>query len=224
MTSRLLAEDVVDVRLLDAMDAGGCVLCVVRKRAERGMLETIISERVLDIGFREGLERDHAFCRRHVPGLLEADRRSSGILGASILYGAIVARRLAALREAVAVRGRRRRARLDAARARPPCLACEQGALAAETAADRLAQRCADPGWAAAIGAIPLCLDDLGAFMAATGDAASGAQVVARQLDRVGALRDRLEGFAHHSAADRRHLLTAEERAAADEAARLLGG
>jgi hypothetical protein len=48
--------------------------------------------------------------------------------------------------------------------------------------------------------------------------------VEARQLVRVEALRARLESFAHRSAHDRRHLITDDERRAADEAAELLGG
>ena len=190
------------------------------------MLDGIIAERVLDIGFRESLERDHGFCRAHAAGLLAADRRASGMLGSSILYEAMVGRRLAALREAVAPRGggRRRRTRLASARERPPCLVCIEGARAADTATARLAERCADAAWAAVIGDIPLCLDDLGAFMAAAGDGSAPEPVVARQLERVEALRARLEGYAYHSAADRRHLLTDGERAAADEASRLLGG
>lgn len=222
--SRLTVLDVVDVRLLAAIESGGCVVCRVRARATQGMLDAIIAERVLDIGFREGLERDHGFCRRHVAGLLAADRRASGILGSSILFEAIVDRRLAALRDVAALRGRRRRNRLASARKRPPCLVCVEGARAAETAVSRLAERCADPGWAAVVGELPLCLDDLGAFMAAAGDFPSAAIGVARQLERVEAIRARLAAYAHHSAADRRHLLTDEERAAADDASRLLGG
>lgn len=222
--SQLTALDIVDVRLLAAIESGGCVVCKVRWRAAQGMLDGIIAERVLDIGFREGLERDHGFCGPHAAGLLATDRRASGILGSSILYEAIVGRRLAALRDVTGLRGRRRRARLASARERPPCLVCIEGARAAETAAARLAERCADPAWAAVVGEIPLCLDDLGAFMAAAGDIPAAAIVVARQLERVEAIRARLEGYAHHSAADRRHLLTDAERAAADEGSRLLGG
>jgi hypothetical protein len=220
----LPARDVVDVRLVAAIESGGCVPCKVRLRAAQGMLDAIIAERVLDIGFREGLERDHGFCRSHAAGLLAADRRSSGILGSSILYEAIVGRRLAALRAATSHRGRRRRASLASARKRPPCLVCIEAARAAETATTRLVERCADPAWAAVVEGIPFCLDDLGTFMAAAIDVPTADIAVTRQLERVEAIRARLDGYAHHSSADRRHLLTDEERAAADEASRLLGG
>lgn len=224
MTERLPARDLVDVRLTAAIDVGGCALCEVRSRGELGTLDAIIAERVLDLGFRAGLEREYGLCRRHARGLLEADRRSSGILGSSILFGAIVQRRTAALREATAVSGRRRRGRLASVRTRPPCLPCGLGSQAVETAANRLVERCADPAWAAVIADIPFCLDDLALLLAVAGDEPAVAAVAERQLARLDAIQRRLEGFADHSAQDRRHLLTDVERAAADEAARLLGG
>ncbi len=221
---RAPASDLVDVRLLDAIDVGGCAMCAVRTRSERATLDTIIAERVLDLGFRAGLERDHAFCRRHAGELIEADRRASGILGSSILYGAMLERRLVRLRDALGRRGRIRRTRLDAARRRPPCGVCLQGATAVETAVGRLAERAADPAWAARIGAIPFCLDDLGTLVAAVGDAPAFAPILDAQLARLDDLHQRLEGYAHHSAHDRRHLVTDGERAAAQEAAKVLGG
>ena len=221
---QLPSRDLVDVRLAAAIKLGGCAVCAVRTRSERATLDAIIAERVLDIGFREGLERDHAFCRRHALGLLEADRRGSGILGSSILFGAIVERRAAALRTALSARGRSRRQRLATARRRPPCLACDQGTSAVEIALARLVERSMDPAWAAMLLEIPFCLDDLGALLAAAGDEAAFAPIAEHHLARLEDVRVRLEGYAHHSAHDRRHLLTDDERAAAHEAARLLGG
>jgi hypothetical protein len=218
------SSDLVDVRLLDAIELGGCAVCAVRARSERATLDAIIAERVLDLGFRAGLERDHAFCRRHVGELIEADRRASGVLGSSILYGAMLERRLAELRDAVGRRGRSRRTRLEAARRRPPCLVCQQGAQAVETAVGRLAERAGDPTWAPMLGGIPFCLDDLGTLAAAAGDAAAFRPVLAVQMERLDRLHQRLEGYAHHSAQDRRHLLTDDERSAAQEAAKVLGG
>ncbi len=149
---RAPASDLVDVRLLDAIDVGGCAMCAVRTRSERATLDTIIAERVLDLGFRAGLERDHAFCRRHAGELIEADRRASGILGSSILYGAMLERRLVALRDAVKRNGRARRTRLEASGRRPPCGVCVQGATGVETAIWRLVERAADPAWAGLMG------------------------------------------------------------------------
>jgi hypothetical protein len=220
----LPARDLVDVRLSAAIDAGGCVVCGVRARSETATLDAIIAERVLDLGFRAGLERDHAFCRRHAAALIEADRRVAGILGSSILYGAMIARRAADLRSAVAARGRGRRKRLAEAAARPSCLVCTQGASGVDVALARLVDRAADPVWAPVITAIPYCLDDLVSLLAVAGDAPAMVPVAERQLARLDDLVRRLDGYAYHSAQDRRHLMTDEERAAADEAARLVGG
>jgi hypothetical protein len=220
----LPSRDIVDVRLAAAIKLGGCAVCAVRARSERATLDAIIAERVLDIGFRAGLERDHGFCRRHSAELLEANRQASGILGSSMLFGAIVGRRAAALREALGARGRSRRRRLAEAGRRPPCIACGQGASAVEIALARLVDRSTDPAWAAVILGIPFCLDDLTALLAAAGDDPSFAPIAQHHLDRLDDLRRRLDGYADHSAQDRRHLLTDEERAAADEAARLLAG
>jgi hypothetical protein len=223
-TAGLPSRDLVDVRLAAAIKLGGCAICAVRARSARATLDAIIAERVLDIGFREGLERDHAFCRRHSAALLEADRRTGGILGSSILFGAMVERRAAVLGDALASRGRGRRQKLAAARRRPPCLACEQGASGVEIAIARLVERSADPAWAAVMLEIPFCLDDLGALLAAAGDHVSVGPIAQHHLGRLEDLRRRLDGYAHHSAQDRRHLLTDDERSAADEAARLLAG
>ena len=221
---RLPARDLVDVRLVAAIEAGGCAICHVRARAERGMLDTTVAERVLDLGFRAGLERDHAFCRRHVAALLAADRRASGILGSSILFGAMIDRRASAIRAALGCHGRRRRSQLAVARDRPRCLVCDQGAQAVENAVHRMVERCAEPAWTDALRDVPFCLDDLVLLLTQGGDDPSLAIVADAQLTRLDDLRARLEGYAHHSAQDRRHLLTDAERSAADEAARVLGG
>jgi hypothetical protein len=222
--SKLPARDIVDVRLSDAMAGGGCPICGVRARSEQATLDAIIAERVLDLGFRAGLEREHAFCRRHAGELIEADRRAAGILGSSILYGAMLERRLAVLRDAISSRGRTRRSRLGQAARRPPCLVCSQGATMAATAMARLVQRADDPAWAAATSDAACCLDDLAALLAAAGDVPAFQPIAEAQLATLETLRARLEGYAYHSAQDRRHLLTDDERSAADEAARRLRG
>ena len=48
--------------------------------------------------------------------------------------------------------------------------------------------------------------------------------VARRQLARFEDLRRRLDGYAHHSSHDRVQLMTDEERGAADDATRVLGG
>lgn len=224
MTGKLPARDLVDVRLSAAIDAGGCAICGVRTRSEQATLDAIIAERVLDLGFREGMERDHAFCRRHAAELIVADRRAAGILGSSILYGAMITRRLAGLREALGTRGRGRRSRLERAMRRPQCLVCTQGVSGVDVALSRLVDRASDPAWAAVVADIPFCLDDFVGLLATAGDAPAMAPIAEQQLARLDDLARRLDGYAYHSSQDRRHLLTDDERAAADEAARVLGG
>ena len=224
-TTGLPAKDLVDVRLSDAFGSGGCPICAVRARSERAMLDTIIAERVLDIPFRESLERTQGFCRRHGAELVLADRRGpGGILGSSILYGAMLDRRLEPLRGALGRRGRSLRTRLTAARKRPLCLACDQGASAVETALGRLVVRTGDPAWAEAMSAAPFCLDDLVALWTVADGAEAFEPIAGRQVERLTAVRSRLQGFVDHSAHDRRHLLVADEGTAAGEAAELLGG
>jgi len=219
------ASDIIDVRLLEALRAEGCPVCVVRARSEKGILDTIINERVLDRGFRSDLERRQAFCRRHVAALVSTDRRETGgILGSSLLLGAILDRRIADLGTAVGSRGRDLRHRLKDARLRPPCLVCSQGATAVETALVRFAERSRDGAWAAVLAEAPFCLDDFLALWSNAGPERAFEPVARAQLARFGALSRRLEGFAHHSSHDRRHLLTDEERGAADEGTRALGG
>jgi hypothetical protein len=220
-----LATDIVDVRLLEAMRGGACPICAVRSRSENAIMDSIINERVLDRGFRADLERRQGFCRRHVAELVTTDRRlTGGILGSSLLLSAVIDRRLDDLRGGIGQRGRGLRDRLSKARRRPPCIACAQGASAVETALARLSDRASDPGWATALAEAPFCLDDFIDLWAASRGGTAFEAIASRQIERFEAIRVRLEGFAHHSSHDRRHLLTAAERSAADEATRLLGG
>ncbi len=188
------------------------------------MLDGIIGEFVLDIPFRRDLERTQGFCRRHTRELIETDRRGSGILGSSMLYSAILGRRLELVREVAGAKGRSLRTRVAAARKRPPCVACAQGATGVETAIHRLVERSGDAAWAEAVATAAFCLDDLLLVWEIARDDPAWAPIGRRQLDRLEEMRVRLDGFADHSAHDRRHLLTDRERQAADEAAALLGG
>ena len=116
------------------------------------------------------------------------------------------------------------RSRLAAARKRPPCIACTQGATAVETALARLAERADDPAWAGPITDAPFCLDDLIELWAVGAVArrrSSRSPAGSSTGSRPSAAR--LDGFAHHSSHDRRHLMTDDEKTAADEATGVLG-
>ena len=134
------------------------------------MLDAIIAERVLDIAFRESLERTQGFCRRHVAELVAADRRGpGGILGSSILLRGDP-------RPAARAAPRRARARGRIAAARGwPAPASGRRASPATRARRRSrppsggsSARTGDPAWAAAVGG-PFCLDDLLALWRAAG-------------------------------------------------------
>ena len=220
----LPARDLVDVRLAAAIDDGGCAICVVRARGERGMLDSIIAERVLDIGFREGLERDHALlpsARRR------ARRRRPAVRPASSARRSCTRRCSTAgsspIRGGARCRGRRRRSGWPTRPAGRRAWSARKGA-SPSTSPPPARRRTADPAWAAAAAAIPFCLDDLVLVVAAAGDAPAAAPVIDAQLARLEDLRARLEGFADHSAQDRRHLMTDEERRRCRRGRRALGG
>jgi hypothetical protein len=99
-----------------------------------------------------------------------------------------------------------------------------EGGEAADVAKARLVQRTADAAWAAVIGDIPFCLDDLVALLATAADEAAFAPITERQLARIDDLAQRLDAYAHNSAPERRYLMTDGQRSAADDASRLLGG
>ena len=84
--------------------------------------------------------------------------------------------------------------------------------------------RAQDPGWTEALAAAAFCLDDFLELWAAARDDKAFELVARRHVARFEALRLRLDGFAYHSSADRRQLMTEDERTAADEATRVLGG
>ena len=69
-----------------------------------------------------------------------------------------------------------------------------------------------------------MCLDDFLALWATAGSDPGFEPVARAQLARFDDLRRRLDGFAQHSSHDRYHLQTEDERSAADEATRVLGG
>lgn len=213
-----------DVHLADAFARPGCPLCSERARQERGFLESILAESVLDVGFRSRLDTARGFCAAHSRALLGQDRRGSGSLGASILLRATLAVRLRELEAVHAATGRGRGGRAVRAGRPPACPACERVRASDLVLAEGLVALCADPAWAGAATTAPFCLDHLVMLMDRRTAPAWWLPVERRQLERLRDLRDLLDGFAHASAHDRRHLQTDAQRASVDAAADLLGG
>jgi hypothetical protein len=222
--SRLPARTGADVHLADAFGKPGCPLCRERARHEAAHLEAILAESVNDVPFRATLDAGRGFCASHSRAVLDADRRRSGSLGAAILLRATLVTRLREL-EAVHAAGGRTRGRRAAEATRPPaCPVCHRLAVSDGWMSEGLVRLAEDPAWAEATAAAPFCLEHLLRLVELRSPPPWWPPIEARQLDRLRALRDRLEGFAHTSAHDRRHLQTDDQRAAVGEAADLLGG
>jgi hypothetical protein len=149
---------------------------------------------------------------------------TGGILGSSMLLSAVIDRRIDLLRDGAGSCGRRIRGGLSMARTRPPCIACTQGETAVGAAIGRFAGRSRDADWADALGEAAFCLDDFLLLWERARSRPEFEPVVRRQVARFEDLRRRLDGYAHHSSHDRIQLMTDEERTAADEATRVLGG
>lgn len=222
--SRLPVRTGADVHLADAFGRPGCPLCAERARTEAAYLESILSESVNDIGFRQALDAGRGFCRAHARSILGADRARAGSLGGAILLRATLVPRLREL-EAVHDAGGWSRARRSAEASRPPeCPACRRVAETDAGVVAGLVRLTEDALWADAVGTAPFCLDHLVALMDRRSVPAWWPAIEERQLARLRDLRDRLERFAHASAHDRRHLQTPDQVASVDEAADLLGG
>ena len=222
--SRLPVHSGSDIHLADALTQPGCPLCREQARTESAYLESILAESVNDVGFRAALDTARGFCSAHARAVLDADRRRAGSLGAAILLRATLAVRLRELEAAHAAGGRTRSRRLEAAARPPSCPACDRVTRAGASVVASLARLTSDAAWAEAAAAAPLCLDHLLRLASHRPTTAAWPAIEARQLDRLRRLRDDLDGYAHASSHDRRHLQTDAHRAAADQAADLFDG
>ncbi len=220
----LPARSAADVRLSDAFEATGCPVCTEVARSDAVWLESILAESVNDIGFREELDRARGLCRHHVRRVLDADQRRAGRLGAAILLRASLGARLRDIERAHAARGWARRRRAEDAARPPACPGCAREASTTSWVAGAIVRLADDPVWATAIGDAPFCLDHLVLLLRERSASGGWAAAEARQLERLRDLRDLLEGFAHTSSHDRRHLQTDGQRAAIDAAADALAG
>jgi hypothetical protein len=213
-----------DPQLAALLAQPGCAVCSRVADGTRRYIQGFLYESVNDVEFRRELDAARGFCGVHIGSITLVDRgQSGGMLGPSILFEAIVRVREAELAAVVGASDwtRRRRSR-DAVRP-PGCPACRQ-ARAMTTVTLRTLVRCAaDPGWSAAMAVAEFCLEHLAGLMAVPGSPAGWAVVERGQLARIAAIRRQVRDFADHSSHHRRHLVTAEERAAVDAAAEFLG-
>jgi hypothetical protein len=221
----LPARDLADAPLARLFDEPGCPLCRRVRDVTARYIDAVLYESVNDVRFRGELDEGRGFCRAHVHEVLRSNReRVGGTLSASILLGAMLRVRRRELDAAVAAGGRGRAKRLEAAARPASCPVCGQGQIAASNAVESFVRLSADPAWSAALSRAPFCLDHLVRLLRAPGASGALDAVGQRQLERLAELQARVDAFAHHSAEDRRHLLTDEERASADDVAHALGG
>lgn len=221
---RLPARSAADVHLADAFAGTGCPVCTEVARADDMWLESVLAESVNDVGFRQGLDNARGFCRRHAREILEADRRRAGSLGAAILLRASLVARLGEVEAAHAAKGWTRARRAEEAGRRPACPGCAREAATTGWVAGAVVRLAADDAWSDAIGTAPFCLDHLVLLLRERATSPGWSAAESRQLERLRDLRDLLDGYAHASSHDRRHLQSDEQRAAVDAAADVLAG
>ena len=82
-----MAEDVLYHELLEALQAGGCPVCRLARRASDSYLRALIYEGVTDVKLREALRDARGLCVRHA-------RRMTGqrgaVLGTAIIYRDVI--------------------------------------------------------------------------------------------------------------------------------------
>jgi hypothetical protein len=83
----MVEKDVLYYELLDAMQAGGCPLCRLARKASDSYLNALIYEGVVDVKIREALRDARGPCYRHAWRIA---RRRGSVLGVSIIYRDVV--------------------------------------------------------------------------------------------------------------------------------------
>jgi hypothetical protein len=221
----LPARSLADVKLADLFDGSACPLCLQRSRSGAGYIRAFLYESVVDVGFRRELDRSRGFCRPHTRQILVVNRaEAGGTLGASILFGAVLAIRGRELDAVMGAGSRTRPRRAAEAATVPACPVCRVEEDSVASTVRSLHQLAADEAWGEAIARGPFCIGHLIALIAGRPAGDAWDRIERLQAARIHDVRNRLERFAKHSSHDRRHHLTEEERDAADEAAALLGG
>jgi hypothetical protein len=225
----LPARDFQEIRLAEALERGLCPLCDARQDAVYAALRGLAREGATDRGLRAKMDDGLGFCQIHSAGLARMELlQTSSQLATAVLLDAVLRRRLAALKKAA--RGDASgQARWIAEHSDQRCPVCAGAEEAARTTARRLLELSADPAWNGSLGTAEICLADLLVVWSAAAGSAKEVQarwsaIFAAQLDRLDGLERQLAEYAHNSTADRRHLITPEQQAAAAASIRLFGG
>lgn len=80
-------KDVLYHELLEALHAGGCVLCRQARRASNSYLHALIYEGITDVKLRTALRSSRGLCHRHAWRLAE---QRGAILGTAIIYRDVI--------------------------------------------------------------------------------------------------------------------------------------
>lgn len=169
-------QDVLYHEVLEALQAGGCVICRLARRASDSYLRAVIYEGVTDVKLRAALRDARGLCYRHAWRLAET---RGAVLGTAIVYRDVVNTLTKALEAGPAAGARFRlpgRGQSDLARAlapTAPCPACALEEDAQQRTAKILLKHLDDDAIAAAyLAAGGLCLPH---FQVALSHAGAGA-------------------------------------------------
>jgi hypothetical protein len=226
---RLPARDFEEIRLAEALERGRCPICDARQEATYAALRGIAREGATDRGLRAQMDKGLGFCRPHSVGLSKMELlQTSSQLATAVLLDAVLRRRLATIGK-LAGADASGQLRGVADLSDPRCPVCARADEASKASVEKLLGLSADPAWSSALGSAEICLDDIYALwtaaVAASKDAAGRwTSILAAQQGRLDALQKTLADYAHNSTADRRHLITPEQKEAGAASIRLFGG
>jgi hypothetical protein len=188
-------KDTSYFELRDALQAGGCALCHLGRKAAARYLETLNYEGVNDPALRQALRAARGLCQRHA---WQLTRLRGSPLGVALIYRSIINDLIEVLESQGPVVGRRpgdRRAlaaRLGAAKRCPACRVEEEAAeRASQTLLAHLGEPEIAPAYATAGG---LCLSHLRGVLAQA-DEAQARTLQAWQLAVYQNLRKQLSEF-----------------------------
>jgi hypothetical protein len=226
---RLPARDFEEIRLAEALERGLCPICDARQEATYAALRGIAREGATDRGLRTQMDKGLGFCRPHSVGLSKMELlQTSSQLATAVLLDAVLRRRLVTVGKlAGADASGQLRGLADLSD--PRCPVCARADEASKASVEKLLGLAADPAWSSALGSAEICLEDIyamwtAAVAASKETAARWTSILAAQRRRLDALQKTLADYAHNSTADRRHLITPEQKEAGAASIRLFGG
>jgi hypothetical protein len=114
-------KDTLYFELLDALQAGGCALCRLTRKASESYINALLYEGVVDVPIRDELRNARGPCYRHAWQM--ADKRGS-VLGTALIYRDVVNTLAKALQQDATAQRRWRGYREALARRLAPSAGC----------------------------------------------------------------------------------------------------